>query len=436
MDKETLLRESVSRREFLFSAAGISAGLALAPSLGHSTETVTLGVHPGGSDVIRVGVIGTGDRGTGAAMDCIHSSDNVVITAICDAFPDFLAKGRKRLQEQAGDKMKVTDDTAFHGFDSYQKVLASDVDLVILATPPGFRPGHFEAAINAGKHVFMEKPVAVDPVGVRKVLAASEMATQKGLGVVAGTQRRHSPAYIEIIKRIQDGAIGELTGGACYWCQEGLWSRKRAPGMSDMEWQVRNWLYFDWLSGDHIVEQHLHNIDVMNWIYGGPPKSAIGMGGREARTDELYGNIYDHFAVEFEYPNGARVTSFSRQQDGTSTRISEFVSGSLGTADPSRMISGQNAWTFEDKGEPVNPYIQEHRDLIKSIRDGKPLNEGKQVAESTLTAIMGRTSAYTGRQVSYKWMLNASKLDLTPPHLELKELAINPVPVPGKTELV
>jgi len=432
------LKKALNRREFLASAAGIGAGLALVtPGRAQTTTgTATMAVHPGGSDKIRVGLIGSGGRGTGAALDCIRSSENVEIVAMCDAFEDFLKKGRDKLTKEAGDKMKVTDDTAFFGLDSYQKVLASECNLVILATPPGFRPIHFEAAINAGKNVFMEKPIAVDPVGVRKVLAASDVAKEKGLAVVAGTQRRHNPAYIEIVKRIHDGQLGELTGGACYWCQEGLWNRERKPGMSDMEWQVRNWLYFDWLSGDHIVEQHLHNIDIMNWVFGGPPKSALGTGGRQTRTDEIYGNIYDHFAIEFEYPNGARVMSLSRQQDGTSTRVSEFVSGALGFADPSEWIKGKNAFKYEPAGEPVNPYVQEHADLIKSIRSGNPLNEGRQVAESTLTAIMGRTAAYTGRQVTYKWLLNSSKQDLTPPHYELKELAINPVPQPGKTQLV
>lgn len=438
MDQETLTdAEGMSRRDFLRSAAALSAGLVVAPSLAQAAETQTPAVHPGGSDVIRVGVIATGGRGTGAALDCVKSSPNVVITALGDVFSDRVESARKKIKEEIGDKCLVTDDTCFTGLDAYKHVLAADVDLVILAAPPGFRPLHLRAAIEAGKHVFMEKPVAVDPVGVRSVIESSDMAQQKGLAIVAGTQRRHDPGYNEIIRRIHDGAIGEVLGGHCSWCQEGLWSKPRQEGWTDMEWQLRNWLYFDWLSGDHIVEQHVHNIDVINWIMGGPPKQAFGTGGRQVRVDPLYGNIYDHFAIEYEYPNGARIISLCRQQEGTSTRISEFVIGSKGTSDPSRMIEGANAYKYEHQGEPVNPYVQEHADLIKSIRDGKPLNEGRRIAESTLTAIMGRMSAYTGRTVSWKWAMNASKLDLTPPHYDLqKELPVNPVPMPGKTELV
>lgn len=427
---------SVTRRDFLKTAAGVSAGLVIAPAVARGTETQALGVHPGGSDLIRVGVIGAGGRGTGAAIQCVQSSPNIVITALGDPFSDRVENSRRKLTKDIGDKSRVTDETCFTGLDAYKKVLAADVDLVILAAPPGFRPLHLKAAVEAGKHVFMEKPVAVDPVGVRSVIESSEFARQKGLGIGVGTQRRHDPSYKEIIRRIQDGAIGEVLGGQCSWCQEGLWSHKQKPEWSDMEWQMRNWLYFDWLSGDHIVEQHVHNLDVINWVMGGPPKQAFGVGGREVRTDPLYGNIFDHFSVEYEYPNGARIISMARQTDGCSTRINEFVIGTKGRSDPSRMIEGENAFTYEAPGEPVDPQVQEHTDLISSIRDGNPINDGKRIAESTLTAIMGRMSAYTGRAVSWKWAMNSSKLDLTPPHYELRDLAVNPIPVPGKTELI
>lgn len=427
---------TVTRRDFLLTAATVSSGLVLLPSGGRATETRSLAVHPGGSDLIRVGVIGTGGRGRGAAMDCVRSSPNVVITALGDVFADRVEEAHRNLAEEVGEKYKGTPETCFTGMDAYKQVLACDVDLVILGAPPGFRPLHLKAAVEAGKHIFMEKPVAVDPVGVRSVIESSDLAQQKGLAIVAGTQRRHDPGYREIIRRIHDGAIGEVLSGQAYWCQEELWSKPRQEGWSDMEWQLRNWLYFDWLSGDHIVEQHVHNLDILNWIFGGPPKSAFGMGGREVRRDAQFGNIFDHFAVEYEYPNGARVTSLCRQTGGTTCRISEYVIGTRGRSDPSRRIEGPAEFTYEPSGEPVNPYVQEHTDLITSIREGTPLNEGRRIAESTLTAIMGRMSAYTGRQISWKWAMNSSKLDLTPPHYEMKELAVNPVPVPGKAELV
>jgi predicted dehydrogenase len=268
---------------------------------------------------------------------------------------------------------------------------------------------------------------------VRSVLASSEQAAQKGLGIVAGTQRRHEASYIETIKRIHDGAIGDVTAAQCYWNQGGLWNHARQPSWSDMEWQVRNWLYFPWLSGDHIVEQHVHNLDVINWVMKTHPAKALGMGGRQARTGPEYGNIYDHFTIEYEYPNGVRVLSMCRQQDGTATRIGEHVVGTKGTSNPANSIRGASRYRFE--GQQTNPYVQEHADLIASIRAGKPLNEGKQIAESTLTAIMGRMSTYTGHEVTWEQALN-SKLDLMPATLAFGPLPVPPVPVPGKTPLV
>jgi predicted dehydrogenase len=282
----------------------------------------------------------------------------------------------------------------------------------------------------------MEKPVAVDPVGARAVIAASELATKKGLSVVAGTQRRHDPAYLETMKRVQDGAIGELVAGQCYWNQGDLWVKRREPGWSDMEWQCRNWLYFDWLSGDHIVEQHVHNLDVMNWAFGAPPVKATGMGGRQARVAPEFGNIWDHFAVEYEYANGARVLSMCRQTKGASDRVGERLAGARGSCNPAGEIMASSKWKYEPSGEWVNPYEQEHIDWVASIRAGKPLNEGRRIAESTLTAIMGRMSAYTGREISWKWVMDSSKLDLSPPAHAMGDLPIRPVPTPGETRLV
>jgi len=381
-------------------------------------------------------------------MNCVDSSPNMEIVALGDLFEDQVESCLKKLKTegekdwsssrpwQNAGKVKVTPATCFAGFDAYKQVIRSNVDLVILATPPHFRPEHLKAAIQAGRHVFMEKPVAVDPVGIRSILATSELAKQKKLAIVAGTQRRHSPTYIEVMKRIHNDAIGRIVSGQCYWNQGwvrqwGFW-RKPKPQWSDMEVQCRNWYYYTWLSGDHIVEQHVHNIDVINWAMGTHPVVAMGMGGRQVRTEPEFGNIYDHFAVEFEYPNGARILSMARQIIGCTDRIAERIVGTKGTASDG-LIEGANPFKYD--GPSVNPYEQEHADLIKSIRDGKPLNEARQVAESTMTAIMGRMSAYTGRALKWDWAMKASKLDLTPSRYEFGDLSVQPVAVPGQTKL-
>jgi len=332
------------------------------------------------------------------------------------------------------DKIRVDDRHAFAGFDAYQKVLESKIDLVLLATPPAFRARHLAAAIEAGKHVFMEKPVAVDSAGVRSVMASADLAAQKGLAIVAGTQRRHDAGYRAAIQRMHDGAIGDLVGGQVYWNQGGLWMHPREAAWSDVEWQIRNWLYFTWLSGDHIVEQHVHNIDVANWAFGAHPLKAVGVGGRQSRTDPAYGHIYDHFAVEFEYPAGVRVQSMCRQIKGTSSRVAERFVGTRGTSDAHSVIEGAAPWSWErDPQTPkTNPYVQEHRDLIASIRAGQPLNEGRQVAESTLTAIMGREAAYTGQEITWDGILNAPQ-DLVPSDLQFGPMPVAPVAMPGQT---
>jgi predicted dehydrogenase len=400
----------------------------------------------GASERIRVGVIGCGGRGTDAAVNCATASPDVAIAALGDAFPDRLEWSFGQLKQKlAPDRLTAMPETCFSGFDAYQKVLASGVDLVILAAPPFFRPAHLRAAIEAGKHVFTEKPVAVDPVGARSVIATAELAASKGLAIVAGTQRRHQAHYIEIMKRVRGGDLGTLLAGQCYWNQGALWVERAAQNWanriikkwSDMEWQVRNWLFTGWCSGDHIVEQHVHNLDVMNWAFGAHPVRCTGMGGRAARTDPMYGNIFDHFAVEYEYPNGARVLSMCRQTAGAAENVSERVVGTTGfsyTDGADGYIKG--ARPYENPKPSPNPYVQEHADLLASIKAGKPLNEGRQVAESTLTAIMGRMSAYTGRALSWDWVMNASKLDLTPPHMELKDLPPLEVPIPGRTPLI
>jgi predicted dehydrogenase len=424
---------AVSRRDFIKASA---VSLAALTSGGASR------IFAAGSDKLRVGLIGCGGRGTGAAKNCVDSSDNVEIVAMGDLFQDRLDSSLQRLKKKVGEKIKVTEDTCFVGFDAYKKVIGCDVDMVILGTPPHFRPAHLKAAIEGGKHVFMEKPVAVDPAGIRSVIASSELAAKKKLAIVAGTQRRHQDHYLEIIKRIRNGAVGEIVSGQCYWNQDALWvnaakenlRKKKELGWSDMEYQCRNWLFFTWLSGDHIVEQHVHNLDVINWAIGSHPVKCLGMGGRQARTEPQYGNIYDHFAVEYEYPNGVRVLSMCRQTEGCSGRVSERVVGTDGstyTDGSNGSIEGPNAYKYE--GKSPSPYVQEHTDLIASIREGKPLNEGRRVAESTLTAIMGRMSAYTGREIKWDWVMNKSKLDLTP---SVYNMGVNPVAIPGKTKLI
>jgi len=421
------LTSDLSRRDFIRTSAvslGATSALFAAPSAAWAS----------GSDRIRVGLIGCGGRGSGAAADIVKGAEGIDLIAMGDLNPDRLASSRGNVAKALGDAYKVDDAHAFTGFDAYQKVIDSDVDLVILASPPGFRPAHLRAAVDAGKHIFTEKPVAVDPVGVRSVYESAEIARLKGLGVVAGTQRRHDTKYVEAIGRLHDGAIGEIVAGQVYWNQGGLWSVDRTPAMSDMEWQVRNWLYFTWLSGDHLVEQHIHNIDVANWALRAHPVRANGVGGRQSRTDPKYGHIFDHFCVELEYPNGARIMSMCRQQDGTSRRTGENFIGTKGTSDGNSVIRGENAWRWPEGAATVNPYVQEHTNLVASIRAGKPLNELRQVAESTLTAILAREAAYTGQAITWD-EIEASDLNLAPGPMGFGPIAVPPVPLPGITKL-
>jgi myo-inositol 2-dehydrogenase / D-chiro-inositol 1-dehydrogenase len=435
-----------SRRDFVRTGAAVAAGIILPQRLA--------AIPPGHAEALKVGVIGCGGRGTGAAHDCMRAADGVEIVALGDLFPDRLASARENFAKLATEnsplaaKYRVTEDRCFTGFDAYQRVLASGVDLVILATPPAFRPAHLAAAIAAGKHVFMEKPVAVDAAGVRSVIASADLARQKKLAIVAGTQRRHDLGYRATIERVRAGAIGEVMSGQVFWNQGGLWMNARKPEWTDMEWQLRNWLYFTWLSGDHICEQHIHNIDVANWVIGAHPVKAVGVGGRQSRTDPAYGHGYDHFAVDFEYPGGARVLSMCRQIDGTANDVSEHFIGTRGRTDAHAMIDGAAAWRYDaaaatipahvprgQNGQPIrNPYVLEHVDLIASIRAGAPLNEGRQVAESTLSAIMGREAAYTGQVVQWDDLLAAPQ-NIAPPTIAFGPLETPAVPMPGRTKL-
>jgi len=419
-----------SRRHFLKTSAAVSLAAMASPGSR---------IYAAGSDKIRVGLIGCGDRGTSDAVSCLKSTEGIELFAMADLFQDRLDKSLAKVSERVPDKVAVTKETSFLGFDAYKKVIESGVDIVLLATPPGFRPEHLKAAVEAGKHVFMEKPVAVDPVGVRSIIESSELAKTRGLSIVAGTQQRRMAQYIEVLKRVHEGQIGQVVAGQCYWNwgSQNWHFRHRQPGWSDMEWQIRCWPYFTWLSGDHIVEQHVHNLDVINWAIGSHPVKCLGVGGRQVRTGPEYGNIFDHFAVEYEYPGGVRVMSMCSQINGTTERVCERVVGTKGATYTTRSvgyIEGQNPYKYDGPRESAD--IRQHADHIKSIREGKPLNEGRRIAESTMTAIMGRISAYTGRALQWDWVMNASTLDLRPTDYKMGDLQVRPVAVPGKTQLV
>ena len=415
-----------TRRDFLKTTTAAAVGTGLV-----GWQTIP-GAHAQGSDEIRIGLIGAGGRGSGAVADVFKGHETgVKLVAVGDMFPDRLEQSLKRLSTQYADRVAVKPEHRFTGFDAYQKVLAvPEVNYVILATPPGFRPTHLEAAINAGKHTFTEKPVAVDGPGIRKVLELAKLSQSKGLNIVAGTQRRHQHGYLETMKRVHDGAIGDITSARAYWNQGFLWKRDRQPAWSDMEWQLRNWLYFTWLSGDHIVEQHIHNIDVINWAKNGHPVSAVGMGGRQVRTDKAYGHIFDHFAIDYEYPDGSHMLSMCRQIDNCANSVSEALVGTKGRCQADKYeITGATSWKGEK--DPISPYVQEHIDLIRIIRAGQKINELQTVAETTLTAIMGRMSAYSGKAVTWDEALN-SKESLLPATLQLGPIETPPVPMPGQ----
>jgi len=395
-----------------------------------------------GSDKIRIGVIGCGGRGTHDTTNFLNAAENVELVAMGDLFQEQLDRCRGQLTQKLGEKVKVTNDTCFTGWDAYKKVLARDLDVVILTTPPYFRPAHLRAALEAGKHVFTEKPVAVDPVGVRSVIKSAEIADEKGLTIVAGTQSRRMAHLIEGMKRIHNGDIGEIVGGQCVRIGGGMltWhedTMKRRPSWSDMEWQIRRWLFLTWLSGDFITEMHIHNLDRINWAMGAHPVKCFGLGGRQARTAPEYGNVYDHFSVEYEYPNGARIEYMGSQIDKITYRQDNRIVGTKGQAytDSGNFII-EGAKPFKYDGPQPNPEIRQHADQIAAIRQGKHLNEGKRIAESTMTCIMGRMSAYTGRAMKWDWVMKASKLDLSPPKDEFGNLPMRPVAIPGVTQLI
>ncbi len=387
--------------------------------------------------VLRAGLIGCGGRGTGAAMDFLNSGPNLEVVALADFFRDRLDSCRSRLQEEKG--VVVPEENCFTGFEAYLQLLDTDVDVVLMATPPYFRPDHFEAAVEARKHIFMEKPVAVDPVGARAVMTSARKADGLGLCVVTGTQRRHKADYLATFREITRGAIGDIVSANCYWNGTVPWWRERQPGWTDMEYMVRDWVNWTWLSGDHIVEQHVHNLDVINWFLGDShPEKALGFGGRWRRPS---GDQYDFFSIDFTYPNDMHVHSMCRQISGCTDNVSEFVRGTRGYSNCENEIrrsDGTVAWQYQygqdEEGNRIGlqPYVQEHIDFVTAIRNSEPVNEAERTAVATLTAIMGRISCYTGQEVTWDEMME-SDLKLGPDRVELGPSDLLPpvIPVPG-----
>lgn len=442
-----------TRRQFLKAAAASSA---VATNL-----SLLSNVHAAGSDEIRVGLIGCGDRGSGACDNVLHSAPNVKIVAIGDVFKFRVDSCRKKLHgfvekspriKELNNSVDVPDDRCFVGLDCHERVVNTDANYIIVATPPGIKPVNIQAAVAAGKNIFTEKPIASDVAGTRKVLAAFEESQKKGLHIAAGTQRRHQLAYLEVMKRIHGGEIGDITAMRCYWNGNGIWFREREDlaklgvPTTDLAYQLHNWYHFVWTCGDHIVEQHVHNLDVCNWAIGKHPVRAIALGARTVRPNRakdpnIDGQIFDQFAVDYEYDNGVHMHSMCRHIPNTPGNVSEAVSGTKGaarTADGSvYVVNGKPVLTRQEERAATNPYVQEHTDLIESIRKGTPLNELQNVAFSTLTAIMGRHAAYTGKMVTWDFLVNKSKEDLVPEKLDWNmSLPTVTVAVPGRTPLV
>jgi myo-inositol 2-dehydrogenase/D-chiro-inositol 1-dehydrogenase len=425
-----------SRRSFLQnSALAGSALLAGLPLIGRAQSAQAK------SGPLKVALVGCGGRGTGAAQQALAADSQVQLTALGDVFSDRLETAHKNLRAIHPDKVKVDDAGKFVGLDAIDKVLASDVDVVLLATPPGFRPEHFEKAVQAGKHTFCEKPVAVDATGVRRFLAAAEESKKKGLGCQSGFCWRTSFAERESYRRISEGMIGEVRAAYGTYLGSSPWVKERKPEWSDLEWQLRNWLYFTWLSGDLLVEQAVHTVDKMSWAFGDvAPIRATGQGGRQQRVEDQFGHVYDHFTVVYEYPNGAIGTIACRQQQGCASEVSDRVVGAKGflqqTSGRINVIqAGDERWKF--KGPANDKYQTQHDEFFASIRSGNPVNFAEKMAHSTLVAIMGRMSAYTGQTITWEEALNSQE-DLTPQGpLDFKmRMPVPAIPIPGRTKFV
>ena len=398
-----------SRRDFVKQSTLLAGGLLAAPLLSKANYFSSV------DDTIKIALVGCGGRGTGAAMQALLTKQNVKLVAMADAFRDRLDSCYAALTDENSEegnvkaKVTVTDATKFTGFDAYQKAIAL-ADVVILTTPPGFRPIHFEEAVRQGKHVFMEKPVATDPAGIQRVLLAAEEAKKKKLNVVVGLQRHYQNSYRELYKRVKDGMIGEITSGQVWWNNDGVWVNMRQPAQTEMEYQMRNWYYFNWLCGDHINEQHIHNIDVMNWFKGSFPVKAQGMGGRQVRTGKEFGEIYDHHFVEFQYADGSVLNSQCRHIKGTYAIVDEMLVGTKGVVKcGAGTISrnGKRPYAF-DKTTENNPYQTEHDELFAAIAKGQyKFADAEHGAKSTMTAIMGRMATYSGEVMEWDKVINS-----------------------------
>ena len=430
-----------TRREFVKASSLLAGGILTAPLISQAN------FFSGAPGTIRIALIGCGGRGTGAAVQALSTKQNVQLVAMADAFKDRLDSSYNSILEALEDKknrVQVKEENKFTGFDAYKKAMAL-ADVVILATPPGFRPIHFEEAVNQGKQVFMEKPVATDPAGVQRVLAAAEKAKAKKLNVVVGLQRRYQASYRELIKRVHDGAIGEITSAQAWWNNDGVWVHPRQEGWTEMEYQMRNWYYFVWLCGDHITEQHIHNLDVINWAMEAYPVRAQGMGGREVRKGKDYGQIYDHHFVEFQYGNGVILNSQCRHQKGTMSKVDELLIGTKGRVycDAARIVDNKGSVIYQfDKKSENQPYQNEHDELFEAIAKGEyKFWDAERGARSTMTSILGRMATYSGQNVEWdkaissgiNIMPTAYAFDAAPPVLPDAN-GFYPVSEPGQTK--
>ncbi len=429
-----------TRRDFINKTV-LAGGFALAASaIGCRKQKQTFDLPHAAPDgpVLKAGLVGCGSRGTGAALNFLDAGPSLELVALGDVFDDKLQKCRANIKKERG--IEIDAEKCFVGFDAFEKVIDAGVDIVLLATPPYFRPQHFEAAVKAGKHIFMEKPVAVDPSGIRSILINGMRAKEMGLSVVTGTIKRHQVDYLATYEKVSQGAIGEIVAGNCYYNQGKLWHVNPRAEWSEMEAMIRNWVNWCWLSGDHIVEQHIHNLDLMNWFIGAHPLRATGFGSRQRRTT---GDQYDNFSVDYIYPNHVHVHSMCRQINGCSTNVTDNIRGTHGYTNCENTIfspQGDVRWKFPLTEEQEQDrwhffwraFVQEHIDLVTAIRTQKPINEAQQIAESTLTAIMGRISAYTGKVVTWDELLN-SELKLGPKHFVMGDVNISKtIPIPGQ----
>ena len=415
-----------TRRDLLVSGTA-AAVIGATPVLGRRGES---------KEVLKVGLVGCGGRGTGAAAQALRADPNTKLVALADAFPDALQNSLRTLSGTAdiADRVDVTPENQFVGFDAYKGVI-DNCDVVLLATSPHFRPLHVEAAVNAGKHLFVEKPVATDGPGLRRIWAACDKAKKQGTVLVSGLCYRYEFKKQETVKRIHDGAIGEITAMQTSYNTGGLWHKGRKPEWSDMEYQMRNWLYFGWLSGDHIAEQHIHSLDKIAWTKGAYPTKCVASGGRIQRTDEKYGNIYDHFNTTYEWEDGVRAFSSCRQISGAASDVSDWIYGTKGKANiQAARIWAADDWRYRGDG-PDDMYQNEHNRMFEAIRAGEVIHNGDYMCESTLMAIMGRMAAYTGASVTRDAALN-SELDLSPAAYDWTELEMRPISIPGVTKFI